>query len=320
MSLGKNLKLNNGVQVPQIGYGTWQAAPGEVEKAVAEAVKVGYKHIDCALVYQNQHEVAQGIKDSGAKREDLFLVSKLWNNSGRPENVEADLDLTLSQLGTDYLDVYLIHWPATFKKEGSNLFPKREDGKSAIDEDAPGIVGTWKEMVRISKETNKVRAVGVSNFTVEHLQKIIDATGVAPAMNQIECHPSLIQPELFKFCKDNGIIITAYSPLGNNTTGKPRVIDHPEIIKIAERLNQQPAQVLIAWIVKQGFCVIPKSVTPSRIKSNFEQFELSDADFEEINKVGLANQVRCNIPCLYGTPWPLDIFGTPEERGEKKAW
>ncbi|OCF36407.1 oxidoreductase [Kwoniella heveanensis BCC8398] len=333
MSLGRTLKLNNGVTLPQVGFGTWQAAPGEVEKAVEEAIKVGYRHIDCALIVlccslppqlatptENQDEVAQGIKASGVAREDLFLISKLWCNSASPANVEADLDTTLSQLGTDYLDVYLIHWPVTFKA-GKDLFPKSADGKTVIlDDEAPGIVGTWKELVRISKETKKVKAIGVSNFTVEQLEKVIQATGVVPAMNQIECHPSLIQPELFQYCKDKGIIITAYSPLGNNITGKPRVLDHPEIKTIADRLGKEPAQVLIAWVAKQGFAVIPKSVTPSRIKSNFDDFELSDSDFEAINKIGQANQVRSNIPFVYNPSWPIDIFGTPEEKGQKKAW
>ncbi|OCF55903.1 oxidoreductase [Kwoniella mangroviensis CBS 10435] len=323
MSLGRTVKLNNGLVIPQVGYGTWQAAPGEVEKAVEEAIKVGYRHIDCALVYQNQDEVATGIKASGVPREELVLVSKLWNNSHRPEDVEADLDFTLKQLGTSYLDVYLIHWPVAFKP-GKDLFPK--DSNDVVELDAPAekggpsIVDTWKALIKINKETNKTKAIGVSNFTVDQLEKVISATGVVPAMNQIECHPSLIQPELFKYCKEKGIIITAYSPLGNNITGKPRVIDHPEIKKIAERLGKSPAQVLIAWVTKQGFVVIPKSVTPERIKSNFEDFELSDADFEEINKVGLANQVRSNIPYEYGTSWPVDIFSTPEEKGQPKAF
>lgn len=127
------------------------------------------------------------------------MVSKLWNNSHRPANVEGDLDLTLSQLQTDYLDVYLIHWPVPFKA-GKNLNPVK-DGKKEIDWDAPGVVETWKEMIRISKETKKVKAIGVSNFNKELLEKLIKETGVTPAMNQIECHPSLIQPELFKYCK-----------------------------------------------------------------------------------------------------------------------
>lgn len=146
-------------------------------------------------------QVADGIAESGVPREDIILVSKLWNNSHRPELVEADLDLTLSQLQTKYLDVYLIHWPVPFKP-GKDLQPVA-DGKKVIDTEAPGIVATWKELIRISKETDKVRAIGVSNFSKSALEKIIDATGVVPAMNQIECHPSLIQPELFEFCECN---------------------------------------------------------------------------------------------------------------------
>ncbi|KAK8869592.1 hypothetical protein IAR55_000159 [Kwoniella newhampshirensis] len=341
MSLGRTVKLNNGIVAPQIGFGTWQAAPGEVEKALEEAIKVGYRHIDAALVYRafglcefvegaavdvpacalHREPKRDGIKASGVPREDLFIVSKLWNNSSLPESIEADLDLTLSQLKTDYLDVYLVHWPVTFKKEGSNLFPKSADGKQAlIDADAPGVVGTWKELVRLTKETKKVRAIGVSNFTVELLDKIIDATGVVPAMNQIEAHPSLIQPELFKYCKEKGIIITAYSPLGNNTTGRPRIIDNPEIQAIAKRLGKEPAQVLINWAAHQGFVVIPKSVTPARIKSNFQDFELSEEDFEEINKVGKANPARANIPAEYNPPWPVNIFDEESEQKYKKVW
>ncbi|GFZ45807.1 Glycerol 2-dehydrogenase (NADP(+)) [Saitozyma sp. JCM 24511] len=323
MSLGRIITLNNGLKVPQIGFGTWQAAPGEVEKAVATALKVGYRHIDCALVslrvYENQNEVADGIAESGVPREDIILVSKLWNNSHRPELVEADLDLTLSQLQTKYLDVYLIHWPVPFKP-GKDLQPVA-DGKKVIDTEAPGIVATWKELIRISKETDKVRAIGVSNFSKSALEKIIDATGVVPAMNQIECHPSLIQPELFEFCKEKGIKITAYSPLGNNITGKPRIIDSPEVKEIAKRLGKEPAQVLIAWGAKQGFFVIPKSVTESRIKSNFDDFELNDADFEEINKVGRATRSRANAPCEYNPPWAINVFDEPYEQSQPlKVW
>lgn len=271
-------------------------------------------------MYENQDEISQGIKDAGVPREELTLVSKLWNNSHRPELVEADLDLTLSQLQTDYLDVYLIHWPAPFTP-GKALHPVIADGSARdIDFDAPGIAATWAELVRIWKETKKVKAIGVSNFSVENLEKIIKATGVVPTMNQIECHPSLIQPELFQYCKEKGIIITAYSPLGNNITGKPRILDSPEVQSIAKRLGKEPAQVLIAWGAHQGFCVIPKSVTPSRIKSNFDDFELSQADFDEINEVGKKNQVRTNIGALYSPKWPLNIFDTPEEQEYPKVW
>jgi L-glyceraldehyde reductase len=214
---------------------------------------------------QNDVKIAEGIAKSGVPREDITIVSKLWNNSHRPELCEADLDTTLSQLRTSYVDIWLIHWPVPFKP-GKDLEPLEEDGKRrAIDHEAPGIAVTWQEVVRLWKETSKIKAVGVSNFNVEQLERIIQATGVVPVMNQIECHPNLIQPELFDYCTQKGIVITAFSPLGNNITGMTRVIDTPEIVEIAKRLNRDPAQVLIAWVAKQGFCVIPKSVTPKRI-------------------------------------------------------
>ena len=245
-------------------------------------------------------QVADGIKDAGVPRSELFLVSKLWNNSHQPSKVEADLDTTLSQLETDYLDVWLMHWPVAFAP-GEALHPvnPKNEKERLIDPEAPGVVATWKEMVRVWKETKKTKAVGVSNFTVELLEKIIEATGVVPAMNQIELHPSLIQPELFDYCEcarlklrifetsqssfrdrahvtgnKKGIIITAYSPLGNNITGKPRVIDAPEIQAIAKRIGKTPAQVLIAWVAYQGFSVIPKSVTPSRIQVSSKPFNV----------------------------------------------
>jgi len=313
--------LSNGLKLPQVGFGTWQAKAGEVERAVAEAIKVGYRHIDCALIYGNQNEVADGIKDAGVPREELKIVTKLWNTSHRPELVEKDLDTSLAQLRTDYIDVWLIHWPVAFQP-GDNLQPASADGKErVIDKDAPSITETWKEVVRIYKETNKVKAIGVSNFTVEWLKKVTEATGVAPMMNQIECSPSLIQPELFQYCKENNIIITAYSPLGNNITGKPRVIDAPEVISIAKRIGKTPAQVLIAWVAHQGFCVIPKSVTPARIQSNFEDFELTDKDFEEISAWGLKNRSRTNIPYHYKpAAWPINVFNEPEEAHLQKVW
>ncbi|RXK35262.1 oxidoreductase [Tremella mesenterica] len=326
MALHRQNTLNTGAKVDLIGYGTWQSAPGEVGPAVAEAIKIGYRHIDCALVYENQPEVAEGIKEGlkavGENREDLFIVSKLWCNSARPSDVEADLDLTLSQLDTPYLDCYLIHWPVTFAA-GKTLQPIEPGSNPTvrhIDHDAPGIVATWKELVRIFQETKKVRAIGVSNFTVEQLEKIIDATGVIPAMNQIECHPGLPQPELFEYCKKKGIVITAYSSSGNNITNKPRISDLPQIVELSEKIGKQPVQVCIAWCAHQGFCVIPKSVTPSRIKANFEDFTLSDQEFEEISAIGHSNSVRGNIPAKYNPPWPVDIFGTEEEKGLKKVW
>lgn len=202
---------------------------------------------------------------SGIARDKMHLTSKLWNTSHNTKDVEPELDQTLKQLGTDYLDLYLMHWPIPFKP-GKEIKPMADDGKVAIDWDGPSHAVTWKEMVRIQKETKKARAVGVCNHTVEQLERIIKDSGVTPAVNQIEGHPTLLQPELFKFCKDKGIAITCYSPLGHNITGKTRAIDESKVNEIAQKLGKDAGQVLIAWALKSGFSVIPKSVTPERIE------------------------------------------------------
>ncbi|KAL1742509.1 NADP-dependent oxidoreductase domain-containing protein [Schizophyllum fasciatum] len=316
MSLGRVITLSDGNKIPQIGLGTWLSEPGEVKAAVEHALKVGYRHIDAALIYGNQEEVGQALKTTSVPRKDIFITSKLWNNSHRPELVEKDLDLTLKQLGTDYLDLYLIHWPVPFKP-GKELSPANEDGTEALlDLDGPSIVDTWKAMIAVQK-TGKAKSIGVSNFTVDHLEKIISATGVVPVMNQVEAHPALQQPELEKYCEKKGIKITAYSPLGNNVSGKVRIIDTKPVQELAKAQGRDAAQILIAWGAHKGFCVIPKSVTPKRIESNFDDLELSNEEFEAISKVGRQNPVRYNIPYLYKPRWDIDVFGSEEEKAAK---
>ncbi|KAM0753523.1 Aldo/keto reductase [Meredithblackwellia eburnea MCA 4105] len=326
MSFGKTVTLNNGVEMPLIGLGTWQSAPGEVERAVAEALKVGYKHIDAAVIYGNQKEIATGIKQSGVNRKDIFITSKLWNNSHRPELVEADLDNTLAELETDYLDLFLIHWPVPFLP-GEVLSTKqaRADGKGeevVIDTEAPSITDTWLAMVKLLKG-GKVKAIGVSNFSVAHLEKLASVTEVIPAVNQIEAHPLLQQDDLIAYSAKNGIHLTAYSPLGQNITGKPPVIAHPTVKALGEKLNADPAQVLIAWGISQGYSVIPKSVTPSRIASNFKQVELSAEDVKAITDLGKGQgRVRYNTPILYEPRWDINVFeeDVEVENCSRRVW
>ncbi|KII94321.1 hypothetical protein PLICRDRAFT_101939 [Plicaturopsis crispa FD-325 SS-3] len=320
MSLGRTQTLNTGAKIPTIGLGTWLSAPGEVERSVVHALKTGYRHIDAALIYGNQEEVGRALAATDVPREEIFVTSKLWNNSHRPELVEADLDLTLKQLGLTYLDLYLIHWPVPFRP-GKELSPTTPDGKEVlIDTDAPSITEIWKAVIEVQK-TGKAKAIGVSNFTKEHLEKIIAATGVVPAVNQIEAHPSLQQDELEAYSKEKDIVITAYSPLGNNVTGKARVIDHPLVQDLAKKQGRDPAQILIGWAAHKGYTVIPKSVTPSRIESNFQDYILTDEEFEAISKIGRENPIRYNIPNLYAPRWDIDVFGTDEEKSaSRKVW
>lgn len=318
MSLQKTITFNDGNKMPQIGLGTWLSKPGEVENAVVEAVKAGYRHLDLAKIYQNQHEVGAALKKlvpSVVKREDLFITSKLWNTEHQPDRVEAALDDTLKELGVDYLDLYLIHWPVAFDPSSGELLPK-EDGKAKLDLKTTE-VETWKAMVAL-KKTGKVKSVGVSNFSPEAIEKITQASGVAPAVNQIEAHPLLPQDDVVEWHKKNNVHITAYSPLGNNLTGQKRLTEFPQVIEIAERRKADPAQVLIAWGVHRGYSVIPKSVTPSRIASNFDQIDLSDDEYKAVCRIMNDNggHVRYNTPITYDPPWDINVFN---EEVEKKA-
>ncbi|OJD20258.1 hypothetical protein ACJ73_08408 [Blastomyces percursus] len=323
MSLGRKATLNTGYQIPLLGYGTWQAAPGEVGAGVFQALKAGYRHLDLAHIYQNQREVAEGLKKAfkeipGLKREDIFITSKLWNNHHKPEHVERSLDISLDELGLDYLDLFLIHWPVAFEyRSDTDLFPldlASTNPKNDVKiDDSVSLADTWKAMTNLPK--SKVRSVGVSNHTVAHIEALIKATGIVPAVNQVERHPLLQSTELVDYCKEKGILITAYSAFGNNVIGEPLLITRPEIKAIAARLSATPAQVLLAWSQVGGHSVIPKSVTPARIVENFKEIELSQEDIASINALGKVPR-RYNTPYAYYSPrWDINIFGEDLEKG-----
>jgi len=286
MSSVPTVTLSSGHKIPMVGLGTFLSKPGEVLNAVEVALRSGYRHVDGAHVYGNESEVGKAIANSGIKREELFLTSKLWNTFHRPEEVIPALKKTLADLGVDYIDLYLIHWPIAFVKSDT-LFPADADGKNIMDNDAH-FKDTWKAMEKCVEE-GLARSIGVSNFNVDQIKQILEVATIPPAMNQVENHPYLQQNELVEFCKSKNIAITAYAPLGAparpwTESDDPVLMEESIVKQIAEKYNKTPANVLVRFQLQRDIIVIPKSVTESRIISNFDvlDFELSEEDMNAL--------------------------------------
>ncbi|KAL4886089.1 NADP-dependent oxidoreductase domain-containing protein [Aspergillus karnatakaensis] len=292
-----HFKLNTGAQIPAVGLGTWRSEPGQVRQAVSFALKSGYRHIDAALIYGNEHEVGQGIKDSGVSREDIFITSKLWNT--HQPNVAEGLQLTLDALGTGYLDLYLIHWPVRLvPNESSPLLPVNPDGSRAVDRSWDQSE-TWRQMEEVYK-SGKVRAIGVANWSIPYLEDLKKKWTVVPAVNQVELHPFLPQHALKEWCDKHGILLEAYSPLGSQ--GAPLMSDST-IQEIATKNNVSPATILISYHVNRGTVVLPKSVSESRIVSNSQVIDLSREDMDVLDGLAATGKAkRINTP-LFG--WDL---------------
>ncbi|KAF7294026.1 Aldehyde reductase 1 [Mycena kentingensis (nom. inval.)] len=318
MSLGKTLTLSSGSPIPQIGFGTWQAWEGTVGAAVEAAVRAGYRHLDLAMIYENQKEIGEALKrviPSVVKREELWITSKVWNGAHQPAELVKELEETLKQLQLDYLDLYLIHWPVAFrppKVPGTELYPPHPTREGWVELDTEtSLVDTWKAMIEIPK--SKVRNIGVSNFTIAYIEGIIAATGVVPTVNQIEAHPLLPQDDLVAYCKEKNIHITAYSPLGRNEIGHQVFTQHPTVIEVAEKLGATPAQVLLAWGVYRGYSIIPKSIRTERIVENFQQIELGKEDYEKVSSMMGDKPTRLNIPFRYEPHWDISLWDDEAE-------
>ncbi|KAK7036719.1 hypothetical protein VNI00_011384 [Paramarasmius palmivorus] len=273
-------KLNTGAEMPTVGLGTWKSAPGEVEHAVEAALRNGYKHIDTATAYSNEAEVAQGIKASGVPRESFFLTTKLNNpDMGHPKEA---LEYSLKQLDTPYLDLWLMHWPAPMTKDG-----KADHSIDWLD--------TWHEMEKLYKaHPDKIKAIGVSNFSIPYLERLLANSEIVPAVNQIELHPSCPQQAVVDFCTSKGIVVTAYSPLGSDNSP---LLKNPIVNKIAEKYGVGPGTVLISLQANRpNVNVLPKSVKKERIIANFKVIDLTDEEIKELNDISKTASFRACHP------------------------
>ena len=259
MSSVPNIDLNDGNVIPQLGFGTFQIDPENTAEAVSKAIEIGYRHIDTAQMYGNEKEVGEGIRASGVDRGDIYVTSKLNNSFHEPDDARESFDKTLSELGFDYVDLFLIHWP----------LPTRYDGD---------FVSTWQTIEEFKKD-GRSRSIGVSNFQPEHLDQLASETDTVPAINQIEVHPYFTNEDVRAYDQEHGIATEAWSPIAQGN-----VLDDDTLGRIAEKVGKTVAQVVLRWHVQRGDIIFPKSVTPSRMEENFDlfDFELEPEDMEEI--------------------------------------
>ena len=258
--------LRGGVQIPCVGFGTWQVPDGETTvRSVVQAVEAGYRHIDTAAIDGNEAGVGEAIRACGVAREELFITTKLWNTDRGYERTLAAFDLSLKKLGLDYLDLFLIHWPANRPRDGMS-------GEQCNLE-------SWRAMEKLYRD-GRVRAIGLSNFLPHHIAPILACAEVAPMVDQIEFHPGVMQPEAVEYCRKHGILVEAWSPLGRGL-----VLDHPLLRSVAEKHGKSPAQVCVRWCLQHGTLPLPKSVTKERIAENAQVFDfaLDAADMAAID-------------------------------------
>ncbi|EGO04066.1 hypothetical protein SERLA73DRAFT_175801 [Serpula lacrymans var. lacrymans S7.3] len=296
------IKLNSGFDIPAVGFGTWQSKPNEVSNAVEVALRSGYRHIDCAWLYGNEKEVGEGIRASGVPRSEIFITSKVWCTFF--SKIQDGLDQTLANLGTDYVDLYLLHWPVALNPNGNHpVFPMNSTGTFDVDASCD-LESSWKGMEALLKD-GKVKSIGVSNFSQKKLEELLPKAEIVPAVNQLELNIYNPELKLVEYVKSKGIVVEAYSPLGS--TNSPLLSDEIAT-QIANKHAIPVPDVLLGYILAKGMVVLPKSVTPSRIESNLKgalgaSQVLTQEDIEKLDSVAASGkQKRFLLP-----PFGVDL-------------
>ena len=293
------LSRNSG-SIPALGFGTLIPDATETRLATGTALETGFRHLDCAERYRNEEQVGEAIRESirGGlfARGDLFVTTKLWNTNHRPERVRPAFEASRARLQLDYIDLYLIHTPFAFQP-GDNQDPRDSDG-NVIYDDGVTLIETWRAMEDLLRESGKVRAIGLSDVSLEQVREVFDSATIKPAVVQVESHPYLPESDLLEFCNRNGIVMLAFAPLGHGM--KPGVLEDPVVTAIARRVNQSPAQVLLAWAVQRGTAVLTTPKTPARAQENFNISALPTDAMDEINAI--QTRQRLNPVTATGVP------------------
>ncbi|XP_077297821.1 aldo-keto reductase 1B-like [Arctopsyche grandis] len=314
-SIVPTVKFNDGNAIPIFGLGTWKSKPGEVDQAVKDAIDIGYRHIDGAHVYGNEKEIgnaiAAKIEEGIVKREDLYIVSKLWHTFHNPELVEKGCRRSLEDLGLEYLDLYLIHHPVGFV-ESDELIPT--DANGALMYSNVDYVDTWLAMEKLVT-SGLVKSIGISNFNHLQIERILSVATIVPVTNQVECHPYLSQKRLGDWMVDRNITLTAYSPLGSpdRPTVKPDdpdLLADPRLLPLAEKYNKTPAQILLRYHIERGFIVVAKSVSKERLRQNFEIFDFKISPEDMKTLMSFENNLRY---------FKMEIFGVDHQDYPFKA-